>query len=234
MKKVAETPFEYELVRSKRATADIVLEPDGRLVVRVPEHLDDDSIAHLVETKRFWIHKNLAEWRELNSSMVLREFVSGEGFLYFGRTYRLSLLTDDSVKLDFQGGRFLLGRHLIESGDPELAKEAFREFYADRALRRIKSRLRYYCRKVGVTYGSVKVGEIGNRWGTCSPSGNLIFHWKCCMAPLSIIDYIVVHELCHRHHLNHTEAFWNEVDKVLPNYRESRNWLRANGASLEV
>lgn len=234
MIEAVDTPFEYELVRSKRATADIVLEPDGRLVVRVPEHLDDDSIAQLVESKRFWIYKNLAEWRELNSTSVLREFVSGEGFLYFGRNYRLSLVADKLIKLDFQGGRFLMGRHLIESGDSELAKDAFREFYSERALRRIKSRLRYYSPKVGVTYGKVKVAEIGNRWGSCSPAGNLVFHWKCCMAPLSVIDYIVVHELCHRHHLNHTDSFWNEVDKVLPNYRESRCWLRKHGASLGV
>jgi predicted metal-dependent hydrolase len=78
------------------------------------------------------------------------------------------------------------------------------------------------------------VRELGHRWASCSPSGDLAFHWKCMMAPPTIIDYIVVHELCHLHHRDHTDAFWNEVDKVAPNYRERKEWLRKNGAGLEI
>lgn len=76
--------------------------------------------------------------------------------------------------------------------------------------------------------------ELGHRWASCSPSGNLAFHWKCMMAPQTIIDYIVVHELCHFHHLDHADAFWNEFDKVLPSYGERMEWLRKNGAGLDV
>ena len=64
--------------------------------------------------------------------------------------------------------------------------------------------------------------------------GNLAFHWKCMMAPQKIVDYIIVHELCHRHHRDHDDAFWNEVDKVMPDYRERKEWLRKNGAGLDV
>ena len=78
------------------------------------------------------------------------------------------------------------------------------------------------------------VRELGHRWASCSPVGRLAFHWKCMMAPQAIIDYIVVHELCHLHHGDHTEAFWNEVDKVMPSYRERKEWLRENGAGLDV
>jgi predicted metal-dependent hydrolase len=78
------------------------------------------------------------------------------------------------------------------------------------------------------------VRDLGNRWGACSPKGNLSFHWKCLMAPATVIDYIIVHELCHLHHLDHSEAFWNEVDKILPDYPARKEWLRKHGAAMDV
>jgi len=87
---------------------------------------------------------------------------------------------------------------------------------------------------VGVVPRKLAVRDLGNRWAPCSPNGNLAFHWKCLMSPQTIIDYIVVHELCHFHHLDHTGAFWNEVDKVMPNYLERKEWLRMNGAAMDV
>jgi predicted metal-dependent hydrolase len=85
-----------------------------------------------------------------------------------------------------------------------------------------------------VAEASVDVRELGNRWASCSPAGALAFDWKCMMAPSTITDYMVVHELCHFHHRDHTDAFWNEVDKVVADYRERKEWLRKNGAGLDV
>jgi predicted metal-dependent hydrolase len=75
---------------------------------------------------------------------------------------------------------------------------------------------------------------MGYRWASCSKTHGLSFHWKCMMAPPRIIDYVVVHELCHIHHRNHSALFWNEVDKVMPDYDERKNWLRNNGANLDL
>ena len=74
--------------------------------------------------------------------------------------------------------------------------------------------------------------ELGFRWASSLPGGGLHFHWKCLMAPPKITDYIVVHELCHMHHRDHTDLFWNEVDKVMPDYRERKEWLRQRGAGM--
>ena len=78
------------------------------------------------------------------------------------------------------------------------------------------------------------VRDLGFRWGACQPSGDLSFHWKCLLAPLTVIDYIVTHELCHLRHRDHTAAFWNEVDKVLPDHATRKAWLRRHGAELGV
>lgn len=99
---------------------------------------------------------------------------------------------------------------------------------------RFSERAGYFAPKVGVKITGIKVKEMGYRWASCGKNGKLNFHWKCMMAPPRIIDYIVVHELCHFYYRNHTDAFWNEVDKVMPDYRERKEWLRKHGASLAV
>jgi len=229
-----EDSIPFDVIRSRRTTTDIIIERDGTVLVRAPENLPDEHIEDIVESRRYWIYKNLAEWRSLNAARVLREFKPGEGFLYLGRSYRLTLVANQEEPLLLKNGRFRLRRDLVERGEIAAAQEAFRSYYIRRGLRKIPGRVDYYAPKVGVTPTAIDVREIGHRWASCSPSGRLAFHWKCMMAPLTIIDYIVVHELCHLHHRDHTAAFWNEVDKVMPEYRERKEWLRKNGAGLDV
>ena len=234
MKSASASGIEYSLIRSRRKTADIVIERDGRVVVRAPETVPAEQIADIVDAKQFWIYRSLAEWRDLNATRVLREFRDGEGFLYLGRAYRLRLVSGQRKPLSLRDGRFLLRRELAECGDPEAARAAFRNYYVERGRERIGTRVAYFAPKAGVSPTSTEVRELGNRWASCSPEGRLAFHWKCLMAPLSIIDYIVVHELCHLHHQDHHDAFWNEVDKVLPEYRQRKEWLRVHGASFDL
>jgi predicted metal-dependent hydrolase len=224
----------YELVRSPRRTADIVIEPDGRVIVRAPESVPDERIEDLIESKRLWIYKNLAEWRDLNATRVIREYRNGEGFLYLGRSYRLLLVGGQDEPLLLKGGRFCLRRDLVDQGEIPAAKAAFRDYFIKRGMERITQRVRYFAPKAGVMTGKISVRELGSRWASCSPTGNLAFHWKCMMAPPKVIDYIVVHELCHMHHLDHSDAFWNEVDKVMPDYYERKEWLRKNGAAMDL
>ena len=224
----------YEVIRSQRSTADIIIERDGSVLVRAPEWADDEQIANIVTSKYYWIFRGLAEWRDLNATRVLREFKSGEGFLYLGRAYRLLLVAEQDEPLQLKGGRFLLRRDLVEKGEIDATRTAFRDYYIARGLERIRKRVEYYAPKVGVQPADVDIRDLGNRWASCSPSGALAFNWKCMMAPLTIIDYVVVHELCHFHYSDHTNAFWNEVDKVIPDYRDRKEWLRKHGAGLDI
>tara|TARA_E500000318_G_scaffold110980_2_gene127970 strand:- start:901 stop:1608 length:708 start_codon:yes stop_codon:yes gene_type:complete len=227
--------IDYQLLPgTERSTTDIVIERNGAVVVRPPKNLSPESVDAVVESKRFWIYRNLAEWRDLNATAVVREWVNGETFLYLGRTYRLSLVSNQSQPLKLENGRFCLDRRLIEVSGVSSARKAFETYYAEKALIRFKNRIRFFVPKVGVTPTGVDVKDIGFRWGTCSANGKLTFHWKCMMATPKVIDYLAVHELCHMRHRNHSDAFWNEVDKVMPDYKERKNWLRKNGASLDL
>ncbi|MCF8127854.1 MAG: M48 family metallopeptidase [Deltaproteobacteria bacterium] len=178
--------------------------------------------------------QELAEWRDLNAAAVAREWGNGEAFLYLGRSYRLAMVADQDVDLQLKDGRFRLKRAVLEMGGEEAAKAAFEAFYSLKGEKRISERVAYFSPKVGVRPTGTAVKTLGYRWANCTQKGFLSFHWKCMMAPVRIIDYMVVHELCHLHQRNHTEAFWNEVDKVLPGYRERKMWLRKHGAGLDI
>ncbi len=227
--------IDYQLMPgTNRATTDIVIERNGVVVVRPPKTFSEEQVDAVVESKRMWIYRNLAEWRDLNAVAVVREWVNGETFLYLGRSYRLSLVADQTADLKLKDGHFCLNRALIERGGNEAAKKVFETYYTARGLLRIRGRIEYYAPKVGVEPNTLKVKDMSYRWASCTKDNVLSFHWKCMMAPSKIIDYIVVHELCHIHHRNHSDAFWNEVDKVMPDYRERKEWLRKNGAGLDL
>lgn len=227
--------IEYQLLPgTDRQTTDIVIERSGLITVRPPLRMTPDQVDQTVLSKRMWIYRNLAQWRELNANRINRELVSGESFLYLGSSYRLELVRDQDEPLKLKDGRFCLQRSIVEVGGKEAGHHAFEKFYTDKGLERIKRRVQHLAAKVGVTPGSVYVKDIGYRWASCLANDDLHFHWKCLMAPLTVIDYIVVHELCHLHHRDHSDAFWNEVDKVLPDYRDRKEWLRVRGAELDL
>ena len=223
----------YALARSERKTASIYIERDGNVTVLVPSSLTEPQIEGVIESKRSWIYKGLADWRDLNATRVQRAYVNGEGFLYLGRSYRLCLVEFQDQPLTLKNGYFCL-RSDLNSMNMGSFLDAFKEFYRSKGMARIPDRVAAFEAKMGVKAESVRVLELKNRWASCSPKANLNFHWKCMMAPPTIIDYIAVHELAHISHPNHSPAFWNEVDKILPDYRDRKEWLRTNGAGMDV
>lgn len=103
---------------------------------------------------------------------------------------------------------------------------------ADEALKVIPERVEYFAKVIGVTYGKITVRNQKTRWGSCSSKGNLNFNCLLMLAPPEVLDYVVVHELCHRKQMNHSKAFWLEVEKVIPDYKEARKWLKEEGSQM--
>ncbi|QGZ73173.1 M48 family metallopeptidase [Aeromonas hydrophila] len=221
--------IQYRLKQSKRKTTSIFIERDGSVSVLAPEGYDAEKIEQILEQQRSWIYRNLAEWEDLNRTHVERQFVSGEGFPYLGSNYRLKLVDDQQEDLILKNGYFLMRRDRADRG-----MELFKHFYRNKGLTRVTKRVAYYAPKLGVDYRTVRVMELQHHWASCSTKGDLNFHWRCLMAPLSVLDYIVVHELAHRLHRNHNAAFWDAVDKVLPDYQKQVSWLKHNGAGMTL
>ena len=154
--------IEYTLVRSRRKTASIYIERDGKVSVLVPEKLTTRQIEDLLEGKRKWIYRNLAEWQDLNAHKIHRDYVNGEGFLYLGRSYRLKLVSELDVSLMLKDGYFCLQ---ATNGSIPNADAAFKEFYREKGVARIPPRVAYFQAKMDLERGRSRfsTSSIGGR-----------------------------------------------------------------------
>lgn len=215
--------------KSNRKTVSIFVERDGSVSALVPETLTTKDIKEIIISKSYQIHKNLAEWKQLNERNIIREYVSGQSFMYLGRNYRLKVINEPLGMVIFKTGTFYLGKREVSKGELY-----FKEFYKAKLEKKIVPIIKHYEDRLGVKSNQIKVMELQNRWASCTVKGNVNFHWKCAMAPIDVLNYIVAHELTHLIHMNHTQAFWNELDKVIPNYEKQQHWLKYNGVGMTL
>jgi predicted metal-dependent hydrolase len=213
----------------RRKTVSIFIERDGSVRVLAPVTLSDEKIEDSIRAKEYQIFVKLAKWKELNHGKIFREFVNGQSFLLFGRNYRLAIIENQVEPLKIKGGYFQLDKNSLVEAD-----KVFKEFYKDKAKQKITERLKLISEKFQEKPSSVKVLELQNRWASWTPKNGLNFHWKCAMAPVPVIDYIITHEMIHLKYPNHSSDFWNELDKKMPNYREYENWLKKNGVKMAI
>ncbi|MGR3174969.1 MAG: M48 family metallopeptidase [Candidatus Scalindua sp.] len=216
--------------KSNRKTLSIYIERDGIVSVLAPDSSSDTDIEDVIKKKEYLIYKLLAEWETTNISKVEREFVNGQSFMYLGQNYRLELSTEKQTSpLILKNGYFLLNKN-----HKNKATQLFKDFYKEKGLPKIVERVEKYKNRLDVVPSQIRIMELKNRWASCSKKGNLNFHWKCILAPLDVLSYIVVHELVHLRIGNHTKQFWNDVDKVMPDYKKHIEWLKNNGAAMDI
>lgn len=215
----------FEVRRSgRRKTVELIVDRDGELIISAPDGLDESVMADFVREKRFWLYTKLAEKEALSQPVQAKEFVSGEGFPYLGRSYRLLLVDQQDQPLKLEAGRFRLLRSETVNG-----REHFIGWYIDHALPWLRRRVRLWAPRVGGGAAEVDVRELGFRWGSCSRNRNVNFHWATILLPASIVEYVVVHELVHLLEANHTPDFWLRVERALPDYEQRKAWLAEHG-----
>lgn len=209
-----------------RATVGITVERDGSLTVAAPSEYPIDEIERIVRGKLLWVYRRLQEREPVQSKPLPKQFVSGEGFSYLGRTYRLRLVAPERgiAPLRFHQGRFLLFR-----GKQERGEELFSDWYALHGQRWLERRLALYIDRVGARPARVRARELGYRWGSCTKSGVININWRAVQFPPRIIDYVLVHELVHLIEPGHDPMFWRRVERILPDYQERRQWLQIHG-----
>jgi len=167
--------------------------------------------------------------RILDEKATRREAVNGQSFLYLGRNYNLQY-HEEAKEIECKGRYFY-----VPEESRETLHSLFKEFYRKRGNKFIPSRVHKYASMMGLTIDEVAVLELKSRCASCSDKRRKVnFHWKVMMAPASVIDYLIVHELCHFNHKRHNAEFWNEVDKYYPEYQKQVAWLKVYGAALEV
>lgn len=215
------------LVRSKRKTIALIVERDGTLTVRAPLHATEAQIYSLVEQKAGWVEAHRARMRE-SSAAVRKKFADGEQFLYLGQAYPLQVVNRPKALLVLNG-RFELSQAALPQ-----AAQVFERWYRREARKVITERVESYARRHDLDYRRIRISGARTRWGSCSAKGGLNFTWRLVMAPLAVIDYVVVHELAHLQVRNHSPAFWRRVAELMPEFREQRKWLKENGRFLTL
>lgn len=218
----------YKLAQSDRKTMSIYVEPDGNIVVRAPKNLPQKKIDAIIDLKSYWIYKSISEFQQLNKTKVTRKITDGEGFLFMGKSYRLKITNNITIPIILHQGYFLLHSDKINK-----ARDHFINFYKEKGKEHIPQRVEYFKQKIGVEPKTVRVIELKNRWASKTDKA-INFHWKIMLAPMTIIDYIIVHELAHLKVPDHSDEFWEIVESVMPNYKDKIYWLKINGANLDV
>lgn len=219
--------LEFELRRSSaRSTVGITVERDGSLVLSAPESASLEDLERVVNSKKTWIYTKIAEKEPLIQSAPNKDFVSGEGFFYLGRNYRLKVidLDQDVDKLRFHRSRFELRRDAKSEG-----RILFIEWYSEHLRPILERHLSRLAPRVPVEYRSVQIRDLGFNWGTCGKNRDLYFHWRVAMLPARMLEYIVTHELVHLVDRKHSPEFWSKVETILPDCGERVRWLAENG-----
>ena len=214
-----------KIIRSRRKTIALVITRDATLVVRAPLRASLGYINGLVSKKSHWIRKKLLEMSERPMPPV-KEFVNGEEFFYLGKPYQLCIVENSDSDIELKDKLYLSKRAVPE------AREVLKLWYKSEALKIISDRCKRYQRIIGCKPSSIKISEAKKRWGSCGRKGTLNFSWRLIMAPVEVIDYLIVHELAHIGQLDHSRAYWSKVGSILPDYKIWDKWLKDNDGLL--
>jgi predicted metal-dependent hydrolase len=220
--------LQFEVRESpRRATVGITVDRDGSLRLHAPPGCPPDALAAWAHSKRMWVYGKLAEKDLLLSVKPNKEFVTGEGFSYLGRSYRLLVADAEAVRMD--RGRIVIPRREATSGDPGVA---LMHWYVARGRQWLPGRLHRWTARMGLNPAGLDVRDLGYRWGSLSANGRVNVHWATLQLTPSLIDYVLVHELAHIVHPQHTSAFWATVERAMPDYERRKNDLTVEGARL--
>jgi hypothetical protein len=216
------------LFHSRRRTIALIVQRDGSLTVRAPLRMPDEQILEFVHSHAGWIHKKQAQVKAA-PSFPRKQFVNGESFLYLGNEYPLSLVEVQKHGLIFTNSHFRM-----KLSSPTRARGFFIRWYKQQALKVFSERVARYSHQNGFHFQKIRISSARTRWGSCSPKGRLSFTWRLVLAPLDVIDYVVVHELAHTQIPNHSKIFWARVAEIMPDYKKRLAWLKKNGRFLTL
>ena len=217
-----------EIIRSNRQSFGLEIKPDGRLIVRAPRAATQAQIEAILAKKSRWIVKTQARLASQFPALMPKTFTPGERFWYLGEQYPLRLTDRQRPPLDLDGS-FRLSR-----ADRDRAKAVFIEWYREETRAITQHLIDIYAKTYGFKVKKVRITSARTRWGSCSGKNNINFTYRLCMAPLKVVEYVVVHELVHLKIRNHSKNFWDAVEKIRPDYKSDRAWLKEHGAHLTL
>ncbi len=214
-----------KIVRSNRRTLSIQILPDATYVVKAPFFTPMFFINRFIQSHRIWIEKKL-NLVQIRSNSDFKVYQNGERFFYLGKEYELSIGNYSSIYIKS-------GKLLFPSVFKFRIKKELTNWYIRQAKEIITSQVILYANEMNAQYTDLKFSDTKSQWGRCTHDNKLQFSWRLIMAPLLVVNYVVVHELSHTFYKNHSRAFWSKVRLYNPSFKQQIKWLKENGHLLK-
>lgn len=212
--------IKYKVVKSKRKTVSITINSLGEVIIKAPHNITNKDIKNILDKRKGWILKNLDK---INS----RKSLSDDEILYLGKIYKVRILIQPFLKREFI--TLLDEEILISLKKKENEKAVLVKWFKSQCEVKIKSSINKYLLIFNVLPKNILIKDHKSKWGSCTYDNRLNFNYRLIMAPEEVLEYVVVHELCHMVFKNHSKEYWDFVKNIMPNYKINHDWLKENG-----
>jgi predicted metal-dependent hydrolase len=224
----------FDIIYKKRKSMSISIDFFGKVEVQAPKGTPEERVLQSLEEKWEWIQQRLKETQERARGPMTKVYDHGETFLYLGKTHPIQISQDINIKQDFVVFEEDKLQIFVKQLEDDKIKQALKRFYYQQCKALVGSSIKSYQGNFKVKPRSIRISDSKTTWGTCDSKLQLTFNWRLAMAPQKVIDYVVVHEMCHMVHLNHDRSFWRLVGKIMPDYKEQENWLTLSSWKMTV
>lgn len=238
--------IQIHIIRSKRKTVCMSINKDGSVMLKAPRlYPTDQELLQFVEQKADWIVLQRERQQDREDMRLVRRFETDYSFPYLGEERLVEMQQGKKNRITYQDEKIIIQTPYFEVLQKDYEAEEnkaaieklqsdLKKWYKKQAAAYITKRVEYYKDVIGVTVNSVSIKSRKSQWGSCDSNGDITFSWKLVMARPAAIDYVVVHELCHRKHMDHSREFWNQVQKYMPDFKQQKQWLEENSVNLNI
>jgi predicted metal-dependent hydrolase len=212
-----------KIIRSKRKTLSLTINENAELIIRAPKRLSIEKIQDFINEKENWINRK----KRLIENQIKDVTSNHSKLLYLGNLFPINVEQNASKELFFTGEEFI-----ANSIEPDSLSLSIKKWYKNKFKEIALPRVAYFANKHNLMVNQVRIKNQKTMWGSCSSKNNINLNYLLLMAPMGVIDYVIVHELVHTIHRNHSTDFWDSVESIMPEFQEHKRWLKKNGYKL--
>ena len=221
--------FNISIKRTNRLKTVSLKVKNQEVVLSIPKFVTDSEIDNIIERKINWIRNKLAI-EKTNNFNIKKKYEKGEKFLYFGSEYSLKIKHSNSDNVYLDNNIMIV--EVKNNSKAVHIRNILNNWYIAESKKYLIKTTNYYEVLIGVSVNKLIFGKYKSKWGSCNSKKTISYDWRIIMAPLEVIHYLIIHELCHIKHLNHSNDFWKTVEKYMANYKLQKKWLKTNSSKL--
>lgn len=226
--------IKFDVIYRNRKTLGIQIGEGGRVSILSPRGVSKEYILKLVSSKGSWILTKQREIKLKEEEVRINKSINKNKCMYLGSLYKLIVIEEKTIispKIEIINKDIIV---TLKDASKEKVRLALEGWYREKTLLLVEERIKVYEKYFNDKVNGIKVKEQKRRWASCTYDNRILFNWRCSMAPLEVMDYIVVHEMCHMVHKNHSKDYWDSVKKIMPDYKKRHNFLKENGYRMDI